>query len=188
MSVTINISGVQIMDGLNAAVLKLKGPADEAALRAFADEFRPEKDYAAVLGEKRKKRSLDANSYAWVLLNQLSEKLRIPAEEIYRAMLRKIPGLSITLIMKDGAVEPFTKLWGKHGLGWQCGVVDKGCSLEGYSIIKCYKGSSEYTPSQMHLLLDTIVQDCRQYGIETRTPEEIDSLINLMESGKEKPC
>lgn len=36
---------------------------------------------------KRKKRSLDANAYAWLLLDRIAEAVRLPVVEVYRKEL-----------------------------------------------------------------------------------------------------
>ena len=39
-------------------------------------------------------------------------------------------------------------------------------------------GSSVYDTEQMSRLIDAIVQDCRDVGIETMTPREMDALVS----------
>ena len=40
-----------------------------------------------------------------------------------------------------------------------------------------YYGSSSYNSSEMAKLIDLVVQECQQQGIETKTPVEISSLL-----------
>ena len=69
------------------------------------------------LKKYRKKRSLDANAYCWVLLEKLQDKLHIPKEEIYRAIIKEIGSYEIVPV-KNEAVERFRQAWSKNGLGW----------------------------------------------------------------------
>ena len=48
--------------------------------------------YDLEIKEHRKKRSLDANAYAWVLINKIADALRITPKEIYRQAIQNIGG------------------------------------------------------------------------------------------------
>ena len=50
------------------------------------------KTYTVEIKEKKEKRSREANAYAWVLLDKISEKLHIPKEDIYRDLIKNIGG------------------------------------------------------------------------------------------------
>ena len=67
--------------------------------------------------EYRKKRSLDSNAYAWVLLGKLQDSLKIPKEDIYRDLIKNIGSYEIVPV-KDEAVDRFRQAWSKNGLGW----------------------------------------------------------------------
>ena len=51
--------------------LKLR-PELHGQAQMVAGEFDPQKKYTVTIKEFRKKRSLDANAYAWVLMNKLA--------------------------------------------------------------------------------------------------------------------
>lgn len=46
-----------------------------------------------------------------------------------------------------------------------------------FKIINAYYGSSSFNSKQMSRLINDVVEDCKVYGIETKTPEEIKSLL-----------
>lgn len=54
--------------------------------------------------------------------------------------------------------------------------------LPGCVNVILYYGSSVYDSRQMAALIDKIVQDCHAVGIETRTPEEIASIMEQWEA------
>jgi hypothetical protein len=54
--------------------------------------------------------------------------------------------------------------------------------IDGYTNVISYYGSSTYTVSEMSVLLNDIVQECKSLEIETANPQEIQSL--LLEWGK----
>lgn len=65
----------------------------------------------------KKKRSLDSNAYAWVLLGKLQDKLHIPKEDIYRDLIKNIGSYEIVPVRNE-AVERFRQAWSKNGIGW----------------------------------------------------------------------
>ena len=130
-----------------------------------------EKVYELTIKEKKKKRSLDANAYCWVLLKQLSKKLRIPPIELYKEFLRKSSNYTV-MTLKTSAVPKFKEKWQSNGIGWL--VVDLGESrIQGFSHIRAYHGSSSYDTAEMSLLLDEIVETCKENNIETATGAEL---------------
>mgnify|MGYP002523205312 CR=1 FL=1 len=124
--------------------------------------------------EFKQKRSLDANGYMWVLLGQLQDKLNIPKEDIYRDLIKNIGSYEIVPI-KNEAVEKFREAWSKNGLGWLTDTTKS--KLDGFTNVIAYYGSSSYNTKEMSRLIDLVVQECEQLDIETKTPEEIKSLL-----------
>lgn len=138
--------------------------------------FNPESEkvYELSISEKKKKRSLDANAYCWVLLGQLSQKLKIPPDELYKEFIRKVGDYTVMTI-KTSAVAKFSEIWQSHGVGWF--VVDLGESrIDGFSHLRAYHGSSSFDTKEMATLLDEIVSECKGHGIETATGAELDLL------------
>jgi len=124
--------------------------------------------------EYKEKRSLDANAYAWVLLGKLQDRLHIPKEDIYRDLIRNIGSYEVVPI-KNEALSKFKQAWSKNGLGW---ITDTTKSkLEGYTNVIAYYGSSIYNTKEMSRFIELIIQECEQLHIETRSKEEIDSLL-----------
>ena len=74
-------------------------------------------------------------------------------------------------IRKD-AVERWVEIWQSNGDGWVCEIMGDS-KIEGYVNVRSYYGSSQYDTAQMSRLIDLIVQECRQQGIETATPQEL---------------
>lgn len=127
-----------------------------------------------VIKRYRKKRSLDANAYAWVLLDKLSAVLEVPKEEIYRHTVMGIGGVSEVVCVQNRAVKRVRAGWEGRGLGWQ--VEEIPSQIKECTNLVLYMGSSEYDTEQMSRLIDLIVQDCQEQGIETKTHEELDKL------------
>lgn len=123
----------------------------------------------------RVKRSLDANAYAWVLVDKIAQKRRMSKAEVYRNAIREIGGVSEIVCIQNRAVKTMKDVWTRNGIGWQ--VEEMESKIEGCTNLILYKGSSVYDSRQMSALIDSLVQDARSIGIETRPQWEIDSLL-----------
>lgn len=123
----------------------------------------------------RVKRSLDANAYAWVLVDKIAQKRRMSKAEVYRNAIREIGGVSEIVCIQNRAVKTMKDVWTRNGIGWQ--VEEMESKIEGCTNLILYKGSSVYDSRQMSALIDSLVQDAKSIGIETRPQWEIDSLL-----------
>ena len=135
-----------------------------------------DKLYDLEVKEHKKKRSLDANAYAWVLINKIADALRITPKEIYRQAIQNVGGNYEVIPIKDEAANHFKQVWEAQGLGWHC--VDMGKSkLQGFRNLRAYYGSSTFSVQQMQVFIDNLVQDCKALNIEVKSDEEIASLM-----------
>lgn len=134
-------------------------------------------DLDITVKKHRKKRSLDANAYAWILIDKLAERLNMSKEEVYRNVVRGIGGVSEIVCVQAKAYDKLAEIWCGKGIGWQ---TDKFPSkIEGCVNAVLYYGSSTYDTAQMSTLIDHLIQDCKSLGIETLTPDEIAKLESL---------
>ena len=49
--------------------------------------------------------------------------------------------------------------------------------LEGFTNVVAYYGSSTYNTKEMSRLIELLIEECKQFGIETKPQAEIDSLL-----------
>ena len=122
----------------------------------------------------REKRSLDANNYMWVLLGKLSDALHTTKEELYIQKVREC-GIFKDFHLTEGEYKTFKIVWEGMGTGWPTEQVDytpDGDRL----VVRAYYGSSQYNTKQMSRLLDSVVEDCKEQGIETLTPDNLDAM------------
>lgn len=122
----------------------------------------------------RKRRSLSANAYFWELIGRLSKKLNISKEETYWEYIKHM-GIYRSVEVNNKAVDTIIKMWKSHGLGWIAEKTDDG-EHEGFSLINLYYGSSSYNTKQMSRLIDSVVNDCKEQGIETLPPEQLECM------------
>lgn len=153
--------------------LKLK-PEFPAQARMVAGELDPRKRYTVAIKEFRKMRSRDANRYLWLLCNKLSVKVGALPEEIYRHYIPDVGDNSDTICAPDAAVKRFREWWEARGLGWCTEIM--ASKIPGCTNVICYYGSSTYDTKQMARLIDLVVEDCKQQGIETLPPEELERM------------
>lgn len=142
--------------------------------RRILDTLTPGKTYDVDIKEHRERRSLNANAYAWILMDRLAAHMGIPKTTVYRAYVREIGGNCETVCVKDEAVEKLRSGWEHNGIGWQTDTFKS--KLPGCTNVILYYGSSTYDTAQMSRLIDLIVQDCREQGIETLTPQQLDAM------------
>lgn len=170
-------------DGFTFTEAKLEGgwlmvkPIKEEIGKAMAivRKLKP-KAYDLTVKEHRKKRSLDANAYAWVLIGKLADVMRVPPEIVYVNAIQNIGGNYEIIPIRDEAVDKFIEVWKKQGLGWPC--VDMGRSkIKGYRNIRAYYGSSTYDTRQMSVLIDSLIQDCKALDIETLSDEKLSAMM-----------
>lgn len=136
----------------------------------------------AELTVHRKKRSLDANAYCWVLLEKLAESVQIPKNDLYLSYIRQTGPHKDFMLTEDEA-GTFRVAWERLGTGWPTEQVDytpDGARV----VVRAYYGSSTYNSRQMARLIDSIVEDCKAVGIETLPP---DKLALLKEGWKRAP-
>lgn len=120
----------------------------------------------------RKKRSLDANGYLWVLCTAIAEVVKSSKEEVYEEMLRKYGVVYkdddgyITVTVKKEV--DMSKIAG-HWLFYK----DNG-KFASYLMIK---GTSEYDTAEMAHFVDMVVQEAKELGIETLTPDELKRMV-----------
>lgn len=129
----------------------------------------------------RKKRSLDANSYLWVLIKELSDVTDIEPKTIYRDAISCLNTYDVIPI-KNEAVERFISNWNQNGDGWICEKFDS--KLKGFTNVRAYYGSSVFNSKEMNKLIEIIVDECKQLGIETKPPEELKSLLEEWDGKK----
>lgn len=137
--------------------------------------------HIAEIKQPKKKRSLDANAYMWVLLDKLATTLRIEKTEIYKRLVKEIGGASEVVCVKNEAVEKLCEGWRHNGIGWQTDTFPS--KLEGCTNVVLYYGSSTYDTAQMSRLVDLVVQECKQHGIETLTPSELTGMGMVTNGG-----
>ena len=143
--------------------------------RAMVDELRTMEKLTIKIGKFKQKRSLDANAYCWTLIGKIAEKTNVSKEEVYKNAIREIGGNYDVVCIKEEAADSLRSAWERNGIGWQTETMLS--KLDGCTNVLLYYGSSTYDTEQMSRLIDNIIQDCMELGIETKSPAELESLL-----------
>lgn len=139
----------------------------------------PETEYTVEIKRKSRKRSLNANSYCWVLCQKIALEMSkngyISKEDVYRkAILDSQQGEPVGI--PTHLVDSIVRKWRHNGLGWLA-IVDDYERLEGVKRVYLYSGSSTYNVAEMSRLIECLIDECRQLGIPLDPSDYIKSLI-----------
>ena len=141
----------------------------------FREEYDRLKDEAVTVEIKkyRKRRSLDSNAYAWILIDKIAEALNQDKTAVYREAIRNIGGVSeLYCANSEEAANRLMLSWRNNGLGWQAETMPS--KLPGCVNVILYYGSSTYDTRQMSSLIDHLISEAKELGIETATPAELE--------------
>lgn len=153
-------------------VLMITTP-DRQAAQAFMDL----KAEDVEIKPKKKRRSLDANAYMWVLCDKIAKVAGTTKEAVYLDTIRDV-GVFDYLMVSDKAVDAFIDKWKSNGIGWHAEKHHKA-KVENCTVVIAYYGSSTYDTKQMSRLVDMIVQIAKELNIETMTPAELKRLKEM---------
>lgn len=140
----------------------------------------------------KEKRSLDANAYYWVLLSRLAEVLHISKPRAHNLMLRKygqpetFDGAGAYIRIPDTVKAEEEALEASTYHIRPTSQVVSGTDGVNYRTYVLIKGSSEYDTREMGELIDGLIGDCKELGIETLPPEEITRMLQTYESNRRK--
>ena len=130
--------------------------------------FNQEEDKIFEIEEYKEKRRLNANNYAWKLITEIGNKVNMSKEEVYLKMLIDYGQSEMVSVLSSIDVKGFFKYYTEFG--------KSKLNNKSFTHYKVYKGTSEYNTKEMSIFIDGVVQEAKQLGIETRTPEEIEKL------------
>lgn len=135
------------------------------------------KDKPVDLSVKRwsEHRTLTANAYLWTLITQIGNAIRESKEDVYFDML-KAYGQGAAASVQEKDAERFCRSYKYHELIGES--VLNGKTFKHY---RFWVGSSEYNREEFTILLDGVIREAQNLGLETRPKEEIESLLKEFE-------
>ena len=154
-------------------VLTVKGHVEIVELK---DVISRGKELTAEIKQYRQKRSIDANSLLWKMCTEIANVIKSDKDAVYLTMLENY-GVFTHVIVKQEAVERMIQQWktakvlGEVTINGKTGIQ-----------IQCYYGSHLYDSKEFSILLDGVISDAKDLGIEVIS--ESDKNLVLEEWGK----
>lgn len=136
------------------------------------------KDLDVTIKEYRQKRSVDANAMMWACLSEIANALHTDKWDVYLQMLKRY-GKFTHICVKPAAVDAIKRQWR------ECEVVGD-VNINGKPAVQmlCYYGSSTYDSKEFSTLLNGIVDEMAEMGLETPASEEMQAIFEQLEGKK----
>lgn len=136
----------------------------------FREAFDNLRDKKILIDIKRyhPRRSLNANAYAWVLINKIADAIGATEDEIYLECLKDYGQSQLVPVAPGVDVSGYFRYYSEAGES----------SLNGKPCVwyRVHKGSSQFDQKEMAAFIDGIVSEAKALGIPTETPAEIERM------------
>ena len=137
--------------------------------------FSQDRDKVFDIKEHKEKRSLTANALLWKCLGEISEALHTDKWQVYLQMLKRY-GKFTYICVKPKAVEAVKAQWR------ECEEIGE-IKINGQDSVQmiCYFGSSTYNSKEFSVLLDGVISEMEEMGLETPTNREMERVLKQWE-------
>ena len=129
--------------------------------------------YEFVVRKKKKTKSLTANAYMWVLCDEIARILQSTKDEVYKQAVANV-GVFFPLSCESAAFARARAVWESQGAGFFCNVTREQA---GRTEFNAYVGSSQYTQEELSRLIEELVAEAENLGIDTKASRECRALI-----------
>ena len=126
--------------------------------------YQQDKEQIFQVKKYSKQRNKDQNAKYWKLLGELSLKLKIGIEELHFQMLKFYSQRYEILVPEE------VRIRGIEYYEKKSTITKNG---KKFSVYHVYTPSHELNESEFAVLLQGLCNECKDHGIETRSPEEI---------------
>jgi hypothetical protein len=126
----------------------------------------------------RNRRSLDANALLWLCLGRIADALRTDKWQVYLRMLKRY-GKFTYICVKPNVVDAVKTQWR------ECEVIGE-VNINGQEAVQmlCYFGSSTFDTKEFSILLDGVISEMKEMGLEAPTSEEMERALEIWEAQK----
>lgn len=124
------------------------------------------------LKKHRNRRSLDANALLWACIGQIAEVLQADKWDVYLQMLKRY-GQYTYVVVKPNVVDEFREQWRETEIVGEINV-------NGRKAIQmlCYFGSSTYNSKEFSVLIDGVLSEMDDMGLDKPLPSDIRRAID----------
>ena len=168
-------NNIELLRSPLGVMVVIPAPHDNDLSKITAD-----KEYTVEIKKKSKQRSLNANSYCWVLCQKIAKELSkngyTSKEDVYKKAIRDC-GIFITAGFTEQDKDDAITSWSKQGIGWFADDMGASAKVQGVYVVHLYKGSSVYNVEEMQRLIECLVDECHQLGIQLEDSDYIQSLV-----------
>ncbi len=138
--------------------------------------YEQDKDKQFTIKEHKEKRSLNANNYYWKLVNEIANKLHTSKEEVHERMIKRYSQSEYISVLEDVDISKFVRYFEEKNT-----FIFNNRKFKSYLV---FKGSSEMDTKEMSILIDGIVSEAKEMGIETLPPDELAKLEYIVSNSK----
>lgn len=131
----------------------------------LVDELGQVEKLSIEIKKYRQKRSLNANSYSWVLITEIANIVRLSKDEVYLQMLKHYGQSELVSVLSHIPLRDYVKYCEEAGESTLNGKLFKH--------YRVFKGSSEFDTREMSIFIDGVVDEAKALGIATETPNQI---------------
>lgn len=177
MQLTVKLGESDIETGLGTITLHLTMPSTEA-IQESINKFIG-KEVEVDIKQHRERRSLNANALFYLMVDKLADAMRVSKPYIHNLMLRKYGQLQriderpvwVVLPETDEVAQKVDEDDSLHLK--PTSELKKGKDGRMYRTYLLLKGSHELDSRSMSVLIDGVLDEARQMGIDTMNPEEV---------------
>lgn len=172
--------------------MKIKGRVFAVRSNLISIETEPNSDVRSLIGcnieiEKRgEKRSLDSNAYFHLLVGRIADKLNISKPRCKNILLGRYGQRDVMdgkpVIISVMSHIDMMEREDIHTIAVGYGHVQEK-EFTHYAVVR---GSHTYTRKEMSALIAGTVDEAKELGIETMTPEELQSMMSAWRSHEKK--
>lgn len=135
-----------------------------------------DKAYEVEIKEYKPKRSLNANSYSWLLQGEIAHKLNRRIDDIHKEMVLQYGVIEVLSIDKK-AFESAKRLFDYYEV-----LGESELNGKTFIHVKAGIGTHLYNTTEMAHFIDGIIAECDDLGIDHRTPDQIAEMKSLWSS------
>lgn len=126
-----------------------------------------------VLRKRKKKKSLTANAYMWVLCDEIAKVLHTTKDSVYKQAILNV-GVYVPMACVEQAWKRTKIVWETRGLGYFCQETDR---KNGWVAFNAYIGTSAYSSAELSRVINELVNEAESVGINTLASRELKKLI-----------
>ena len=148
---------------------------NEALTGAEIDEIKDADKLDIKVSKWRKKRSLEANGMLWACLGQIAAALGTDKWEVYLLMLKRY-GKFTYIVVRESAVEAVKRQWRESEVIGEVAV-------NGQKAVQmlCYFGSSTMNTQEFSVLLDGVISEMQEIGLQPPLPKDVERALEQWE-------